>query len=99
VAAVGFGLHNHGTEGSLYAERAMMQMPVGKLFLRRGDQREEIDCGAFEELYTRAVRLFNAAVRGEGEPAATSEDGVRSLQIAFAVRESATTGKRVYLNE
>ena len=48
---------------------------------------------------TRAVHLFNAAVRGEGEPAATSEDGVRSLQIALAVRESATTGKRVYLNE
>jgi 1,5-anhydro-D-fructose reductase (1,5-anhydro-D-mannitol-forming) len=87
----------HGTEGSLYAEKAMTQMPVGKLFLRRGDQREEIDCGASEELYTRAVRLFNAAVRGEGEPAADGEDGVRSLQIALAVRESARTGKRITL--
>ena len=46
---------------------------------------------------TRAVRLFNAAVRGEGEPAADSEDGVRSLQIALAVRESAMTGKRITL--
>jgi 1,5-anhydro-D-fructose reductase (1,5-anhydro-D-mannitol-forming) len=92
-------LEIHGTDGSLYAEKAMTQMPVGKLFLRRGDQREELDCGASEELYTRAVRLFNAAVRGEGEPAATGEDGVRSLPIALAVRESAMTGERVNSNE
>jgi 1,5-anhydro-D-fructose reductase (1,5-anhydro-D-mannitol-forming) len=88
----------HGTLGSLYAEKAMTQMPAGKLILRRGDVREEVDCGAPEDLYGRAVRLFNAAVRGEGAPAATGEDGVRSLQIALAVRESAITGKRITLN-
>jgi 1,5-anhydro-D-fructose reductase (1,5-anhydro-D-mannitol-forming) len=43
------------------------------------------------------AREFNAAVRGEGEPAADGEDGMRSLQIALTVRESAMTGKRITL--
>ena len=38
---------------------------------------------------------FNAAVRGEGEPAATGDDGVQSLAIALAAREAATTGRAV----
>ena len=87
-----------GTEGSLCAEKAMMGQGGGKLFLRRGDERQEIDCGAYEELHTRAVKLFNAAVRGQGQPAVSGEDGVRSLQIALAVRDAANTGKRVYLD-
>lgn len=86
-----------GAEGSLFADNAMSQTPVGQLFLRRDDRREEISL-THENLYERAVRLFNAAVRGQGEPAATGEDGVRSLQIALAVRESANTGKRVILS-
>ncbi len=87
----------HGTDGSLYAEKAMSGQGGGKLFLRRGDARTEIDCGAYEELHTRAVKLFNAAVRGHGQPAVSGEDGVRSLQIALAVRDAANTGRRVYL--
>jgi len=87
----------HGADGSLYAEKAMTAQPIGKLFLRRGDERTEMDCGVFEELHTRAVKLFNAAARGQGQPAVSGEDGVRSLQIALAVRDAANTGKRVYL--
>ena len=49
---------------------------------RRGDG----DPVGHENLYERSVRLFNAAVRGEGAPAATAEDGLRSLQVALAVR-------------
>jgi 1,5-anhydro-D-fructose reductase (1,5-anhydro-D-mannitol-forming) len=41
------------------------------------------------------VRCFNAAVRGEGEPAASGPDGVRSLAVALAVRESAQTGRTI----
>ena len=46
-----------------------------------------------ENLYERSVRCFNAAIRGEGEPAASGEDGIRSLAVALAVRESALTGR------
>jgi 1,5-anhydro-D-fructose reductase (1,5-anhydro-D-mannitol-forming) len=90
------GFEVHGTEGSLYAEDVMTQDPIGRVVLRReGAGDEEVDVGAPVDLYVRAVRLFNTAVRGEGQPAATGEDGVRSLAIALAVRESVRTGRRV----
>jgi 1,5-anhydro-D-fructose reductase (1,5-anhydro-D-mannitol-forming) len=90
------GFEVHGTEGSLYAEDVMTQDPIGRVVLRReGAADEEVDVGPPEDLYVRAVRLFNAAVRGDGQPAATGEDGVRSLAIALAVRESVRTGRRV----
>jgi 1,5-anhydro-D-fructose reductase (1,5-anhydro-D-mannitol-forming) len=95
-ATMGFEIF--GTEGSLFANNAMSQNPVGQLYVRRNNERQEIPL-AHRDLYERSVRLFNAAVRGQGEPAATGEDGFRSLQIALAVRESAITGKRVYLND
>jgi len=89
------GLQVHGTDGTLIAEDVMTQKPIGQIFLRRGNQIEAVDLGEPEDLYTRAVRLFNQAVHGEGEPSATGEDGVRSLAVALAVLESAKTGRRV----
>ena len=93
VRHAGTGFEVHGTEGSLIAEGVMTQEPTGRVWLRRGDEREEVDVGEREGLYVRSVRLFNAAVRGEGQPAATGEDGVRSLAIALAARESARMGQ------
>jgi 1,5-anhydro-D-fructose reductase (1,5-anhydro-D-mannitol-forming) len=87
------GFEVHGTDGSLYARDVMSQAPRGTVTLRRDGQEELIETGPHENYYERAVRLFNAAVRGEGEPAATGEDGVRSLAVALAVRESAATGR------
>ena len=71
----------------------MTQEPEnGRIFLRRDGAVEEIDVGERENLYVRSVRLFNAAVRGQGKPAATAEDGIRSLAIGLAVQESARWG-------
>jgi 1,5-anhydro-D-fructose reductase (1,5-anhydro-D-mannitol-forming) len=89
------GLEVHGTEGSLFGEDVMTQEPLGRLFLRKGEKREEIDLGPHENLYGHQVRHFNAAVRGQGHPFVTGEDGVRSLAVATAVLESARTGRRV----
>lgn len=86
-----------GTEGSLVGRDVMTQRPVGTVTLRRNGQEEEIPIG-HENLYERSVRLFNAAVRGEGELAASGEDGFRSLAVALAVRESAKTGTVVHLS-
>jgi 1,5-anhydro-D-fructose reductase (1,5-anhydro-D-mannitol-forming) len=88
------GFEIHGTEGSLLATDVMTQEPVGRIILRRGTEETEIDPGAREDLYSFAVRHFNAAVRGEGKPAATGEDGIRSLAVALAAVESIKTGKR-----
>ncbi|MFN8592466.1 MAG: Gfo/Idh/MocA family oxidoreductase [Thermomicrobiales bacterium] len=85
------GFEVHGTEGSIYARDVMTQRPVGSVVLRR-DGNEESIAIAHENLYERSVRLFTAAVDGNGHPAATGEDGVRSLAIALAVAEAARTG-------
>jgi len=95
IAHAGTGFEVHGTDGSLFGEAVMTQEPTGRVVLRRGDQREEIDVGERENLYVRAVRNFNRAVRGAGQPSATGEDGIRSLAIGLAVREAARSGERV----
>ncbi len=94
VAHAGTGLEVHGTDGSLIAEEVMTQRAVGRVFIRRGDVRTEVDLGDHEDLYTRAVRHFNRAVDGAGKPAATAEDGIRSLAVALAVLESTRSGRQ-----
>src|SRR5271166_5374160 len=89
------GFEVHGTEGSLFGEDVMTQEPQGRLFLRKGEKREELDLGPHESLYAHQVRHFNAAVRGQGTPFATAEDGLRSLAVAMAVLESTKTGRRI----
>jgi 1,5-anhydro-D-fructose reductase (1,5-anhydro-D-mannitol-forming) len=90
----GTGFEVHGTEGSLVARDVMTQRPVGEVVLRTGAGEERLPV-AHEKLYDRAVRLFHAAVRGEGQPAATGEDGVWSLATAIAVRDAAASGRSV----
>lgn len=95
IAYAGTGLQVHGTDGSLFAEDVMTQRAVGRILLRRSGRNETVTLAPPEDLYTRAVRVFNRAVDGRGQPAATAEDGVRSLAVALAVRESAQTGQRI----
>jgi 1,5-anhydro-D-fructose reductase (1,5-anhydro-D-mannitol-forming) len=92
------GLEVHGTDGSLYGWDVMTQRPMGTVTLRRNNAEEAMPI-EHVNLYERSVARFNAAVRGEGAPAATGEDGVRSLAIALAVRESAASGRVVHVAE
>ena len=85
------GFEVHGTEGSIYGRNVMTQQPTGWVVLRRDGKEEEIVV-THENLYQRSVRCFNAAITGEGEPAATAHDGLCSLAVALAVLESARTG-------
>jgi 1,5-anhydro-D-fructose reductase (1,5-anhydro-D-mannitol-forming) len=88
------GFEVHGRDGSLIATNCMTQRPVGEVLLRTaaGEERLPLE---HENLYARAVRAFHAAIRGEGMPAATGEDGVRSMAVALAALESAATGRVV----
>jgi 1,5-anhydro-D-fructose reductase (1,5-anhydro-D-mannitol-forming) len=88
------GIEIHGTEGSIVARGVMTQQPTGRVYLRNANGEEEIPI-EHENLYMRALAAFNAAIRGEGQPSASGEDGVRSLAVALAVLESARTGKQV----
>jgi len=52
-----------------------------------------------EGLYVRGVAAFCAALKGQGEPAATALDGIRSLAAALAVAEACRTGALVRVPE
>jgi 1,5-anhydro-D-fructose reductase (1,5-anhydro-D-mannitol-forming) len=93
VKFAGTGLEIHGSEGSILGRDVMTQQPVGKVTLcnARGETNVPLD---HENLYARALRAFVGAIRGEGPPSATGEDGVRSLATALAVLEATQTGRR-----
>jgi 1,5-anhydro-D-fructose reductase (1,5-anhydro-D-mannitol-forming) len=86
------GFEVHGSEGSLIGTNCMTQQPVGEVVLRNasGEHRLEI---APENLYVRSVTAFQNAVRGKGQPAATGEDGIRSMTLALAALKSAKSGR------
>ena len=93
VKHAGTGLEVHGTEGSIVARNCMTQRPVGEVVLRNASGETVVDL-EHENLYARALREFNAAVTGQGNPAASGEDGVKSVAIALAVLEASRSGNR-----
>ena len=98
VAYAGTGFEVHGSEGSIVARDVMTQRPVGAVVLRNAEGETPLSFTP-NNLYERSVRCFNEAVRGRGSPAATGEDGVRSLALALAMREAAAQGTRVAVEE
>ncbi len=93
-AYAGSGLEVHGTTGSIFAQGVMTQAPVGEIAIVTAAGRVAVPYSD-HDLYGESVRRFEAAVAGQGTPAATGHDGVASLAVALAVREAALTGLRV----
>jgi 1,5-anhydro-D-fructose reductase (1,5-anhydro-D-mannitol-forming) len=94
VKHAGTGIEIHGELGSIVGRNVMTQRPVGDLVLRNADGEHAVPVD-HESLYVRGVAAFCAAIRGEGAPAASAEDGVRSLATALAVVEACRTGEAV----
>jgi 1,5-anhydro-D-fructose reductase (1,5-anhydro-D-mannitol-forming) len=91
------GFEVHGTEGSLFAKDVMTQKPIGSVTLRTAGGEEELSFDR-DNLYARSLRQFHAAIRDEGPPSATGEDGVWSLSCAEAALASAKSGKAVAID-
>ena len=92
---VGFaktGFEVHGSAGSLIGADCMTQAPVGTVLLRTAAGEELLSLD-HENLYQRSVRAFQSALRGEGAPSATGEDGVRSMAVAVAALAAAKSGR------
>ena len=85
------GFEVHGKSGSLIGRDCMTQAPKGEVLLRTAAGEESLKI-EHENLYARSVRLFQDAVSGQGAPAATGEDGVKSLSVAVATLEAARLG-------
>ncbi len=94
IGYAGTGFEVHGSEGSLIARDVMTQKPIGTVVLRNEAGEEALTFDR-EDLYVRSLGLFHAAIRGEGAPSATGEDGLWSLATALAFVESARTGRAV----
>ena len=92
------GFEIHGTEGSLVARNVMTQRPIGTVTLTDKDGAHLLEFDRMD-LYERALGAFHRAIRGEGQPAATGEDGLRSLAFGLAAIESARTGRRIDIGE
>ncbi|WP_322416233.1 Gfo/Idh/MocA family protein [Mesorhizobium huakuii] len=93
----GTGFEVHGSEGSLIASDVMTQKPNGSVLLRTAGAEEQLSFDR-EDLYVRSVRQFHAAILGNGQPAATGEDGIWSLTAAEAALQSASSGKAVKID-
>jgi 1,5-anhydro-D-fructose reductase (1,5-anhydro-D-mannitol-forming) len=94
----GHGIEIHGDAGSIVGRNVMSQRPVGDVLLRNeaGESAIPVD---HEGLYVRGVAAFCAALKGQGEPAATALDGIRSLAAALAVAQACRTGSLVRIPE
>ena len=93
----GSGFEVHGTEGSIFAQGVMTQKPVGMVELATAQGREAVPFPD-HDLYTFGVARFCAAVAGNGVPAADGWDGVKSLAVAKAVLQAASSGARTTVN-
>jgi 1,5-anhydro-D-fructose reductase (1,5-anhydro-D-mannitol-forming) len=94
VPFAGTGIEIHGDKGSVIGRSVMTQKPMGEVLLRdaQGERAVPVE---HESLYARGVGQFCATLRGEGEPAATALDGVRSLATALAIAEACRSGQSV----
>ncbi|MGJ8629311.1 MAG: Gfo/Idh/MocA family protein [Sulfitobacter sp.] len=87
------GIEVHGTKGSIIAKGVLAQDPIGTIELLSQAGSRSIQFSD-HSLYSESVRQFSAAAAGQGAPAATGVDGVKSLIVATAVHEAARSGKR-----
>jgi 1,5-anhydro-D-fructose reductase (1,5-anhydro-D-mannitol-forming) len=94
-ATTGFELH--GEEGSLIGRDCMTQAPIGEVLLRSAKGEEPLRF-EHENLYVRSVRLFQEAAAGRGSPAATGEDGVKSLSVALSTLQAAREGRETAID-
>jgi 1,5-anhydro-D-fructose reductase (1,5-anhydro-D-mannitol-forming) len=85
----------HGSEGSMVGWDVLGKTPHhrGRVFLRLGDREEEIAVESQESRYRLGINRFNAAILGQGAPACSGIDGLRSLAMILAAEAAAASGK------
>ena len=87
------GLELHGTTGRLIARNVLTQNPVGTLELTTDEGTRDVPFDT-TNLYVTCVKEFLETTQGATTGAATGHDGLRSLEVALAVRRAARTGQR-----
>ncbi|WP_077001235.1 Gfo/Idh/MocA family protein [Variovorax sp. KK3] len=88
------GFEVHGEQGSIVARDVMTVRAAGQVLLRDAEGERAVPV-EHEGLYVVGVRRFCEAMAGRGRPAASGEDGVRSLEAALAIVEACKSGRSV----
>ncbi|MEK9658869.1 MAG: Gfo/Idh/MocA family oxidoreductase [Chloroflexota bacterium] len=90
----------YGSGGAARMAGSIEMSRQGTLSVQTQAVQEQMDYGPPDGLepYTLQVEAFCAAMRGEGRPAATGEDGLAAARITEAMVRSARTGQRVRLD-
>jgi 1,5-anhydro-D-fructose reductase (1,5-anhydro-D-mannitol-forming) len=92
--------HGGGSTLDVFGDEASLRVwrepgrPSG-LVLRTAVSEEPVELPHAPPVGVATVAAFEAAIRGEGSPVATGEDGLASLAVALAARESARSGRRM----
>jgi len=88
-------LEIRGTEGALVGTDVLGKNPAhrGRVVRRTKSREEEVALESDESRYLRGIELFHAAVRGEGRPACSGADGIRSLAMILAAEQAAASGR------
>ena len=88
-----------GDEGAVTIGDAMTQTTDGSVHLHRSGQVEPVDVDTSRSLYAILLEAFVAAVRGEGRPTVTGEEGLSALAVAIAAERAAAERRTVALSE
>lgn len=93
-------LEVHGSDGSLIGTDLLGKGPVhrGRVVLSLKGEQSELAVESDDSRYQRGIELFHAAVRGQGTPAATGVDGIRSLAMILAAEQAAASGRTVMVS-
>jgi 1,5-anhydro-D-fructose reductase (1,5-anhydro-D-mannitol-forming) len=92
-------LEIHGSDATIVGRGILVGSGGGDVLIRDADGEHPVEIDTGTSPYEGIVRTFNDAVLNGGRPAATGEDGLRSLAIASAARESARTGRTITVGE
>lgn len=87
----------HGSEGSIVGTDVLGKTPNlrGRVTLRRDGAETEIAVESDDSRYLLGINRFNAAIRGEGQPACSGVDGIRALAMTLAAEQAAQLGRTI----
>jgi 1,5-anhydro-D-fructose reductase (1,5-anhydro-D-mannitol-forming) len=92
----------HGPDGRLRAQDTVWEDLGGTLELTTADGSQRFtypDAAGDLRLYTDQIERFNQAILGDGEPAATGEDGLAAAQVTAAIQRASAEGRTVRIDE
>jgi 1,5-anhydro-D-fructose reductase (1,5-anhydro-D-mannitol-forming) len=77
----------HGDRGSIFGDEVLGQRAQGRVYVKDASGTRDIPV-EHRVPYDRTIVDFVNAIRGQGRPSVTGEDGIKSLALALAASKS-----------